>query len=175
MSATLSHRSRVYPAHGHEPPGAPWRITIAGLCVVGIGRFACTPLIPALIAAKWFALAGYLACALRARPGAVHVRRTVPLLEYGRNAVALVLHRVFLADFVARGLHQGLLYSLGAIIGPLLAGHLADGSGVEPAQRAAAAAYGRSFLSARTERNYQPLFEIGSAVAAPWPALGDHR
>ena len=62
---------------------AYWRAVSAGLCAnmvgVGLARFAYTPLIPALIAAHWFApsaaaylgaanLAGYLAGALLARP-----------------------------------------------------------------------------------------------------------
>ena len=49
-------------------------------------------------------------------------------VEYGLNALALVPHMVFLVDFVARGLGQGIaagshywvLYGIGAIIGPLL-------------------------------------------------------
>ena len=64
-----------------------WRATLAGLCAtlvgIGLARFAYTPLIPALIAAGWFApapaaylgaanLAGYLAGALLARRMAAH-------------------------------------------------------------------------------------------------------
>src|SRR3712207_4240444 len=60
-----------------------WRATLSGLCAslvgIGLARFAYTPLIPALVAAEWFApsgvvylgaanLAGYLAGALLARP-----------------------------------------------------------------------------------------------------------
>jgi len=64
---------------------------------------------------------------------------------YGLNAVALVPHMVFLVDFVARGLHQGIvagahywvLYGLGAIVGPLLTGHLADRAGFAAALRVA--------------------------------------
>lgn len=54
--------------------------------------------------------------------------------EYGLNAVGLVPHMVFLVDFVARGLGRGLtsgaeywvLFGIGALAGPLLAGHVAD-------------------------------------------------
>lgn len=66
-------------------------------------------------------------------------------VEYGLNAVGLVPHMLFLVDFVARGLGRGVdagaqfwvLYGLGAIVGPLAAGHLADRSGFRPALRAA--------------------------------------
>ena len=57
--------------------------------------------------------------------------------EYGLNAVGLVPHMIFLVDFVARGQGRGLdagaevwvLYGIGAIVGPLTAGHLADRAG----------------------------------------------
>jgi MFS family permease len=65
--------------------------------------------------------------------------------EYGLNALALVPHMVFLVDFVARGLGQGIssgsrywvLYGIGATVGPLLTGHLADRAGFAPALRVA--------------------------------------
>jgi predicted MFS family arabinose efflux permease len=66
-------------------------------------------------------------------------------VEYALNAVGLVPHMIFLVDFVARGLGKGVdagahywvLYGLGAMIGPLLAGHLADRAGFGFALRAA--------------------------------------
>lgn len=66
-------------------------------------------------------------------------------VEYALNAVGLVPHMIFLVDFVARGLGKGVdagaefwvLYGLGAIAGPLLAGHLADRAGFGPALRVA--------------------------------------
>ncbi|WP_244549151.1 MFS transporter [Bradyrhizobium canariense] len=284
---------RLAHPHGHKQAGSTWRFAIAGLCssLVGLGlaRFAYTPLIPALIAAKWFSpsdvvylgaanLAGYLAGALLARPIAARINAAwalrammvlatlscfacstpvsflwffawrflaglsggvimvlaastvlphtspakrgivggvifagvglgiaasgtlVPLLlrqglqeswyglgvlsglltliswtswpketgaaasayaphhphhhrqsyavralllEYGLNACALVPHMVFIVDFVARGLGQGIsagsqywvFYGLGAIVGPLMTGHLADRAGFGPALR----------------------------------------
>ncbi len=70
---------------------------------------------------------------------------TALLLQYGLNAAALVPHMVFLVDFVARGLGQGIstgshywvFYGLGAIVGPLLTGHLGDRAGFGPALRVA--------------------------------------
>jgi predicted MFS family arabinose efflux permease len=52
---------------------------------------------------------------------------------------------LFLVDFVARGLGQGVdsgarywvLFGLGAVVGPMLTGHLADRTGFGPALRAA--------------------------------------
>jgi predicted MFS family arabinose efflux permease len=65
------------------------------------------------------------------------------IVQYGLNAVGLVPHILFLVDFVARGLGQGIaagsqywvLYGLGAVVGPLLAGHLGDRAGFGPALR----------------------------------------
>lgn len=55
-------------------------------------------------------------------------------LIYALNALALVPHMIFLTDFIARGLGQGVasasqywvLYGLGAVAGPLVAGRAAD-------------------------------------------------
>ena len=65
--------------------------------------------------------------------------------EYALNAAGLVPHMLFLVDFVARGLGQGLdsgaqywvLFGLGAIMGPVLSGHLADRIGFGSALRLA--------------------------------------
>lgn len=65
------------------------------------------------------------------------------IVQYGLNAVGLVPHILFLVDFVVRGLGQGIaagaqywvLYGLGAVVGPLLAGHLGDRAGFGPALR----------------------------------------
>src|SRR3978361_725202 len=93
--------------HGHQAradrrkqDGPDWVSAAAGLCAslvgLGLARFAYTPLIPALISAKWFSpseavylgaanLAGYLAGALIAREiaaqaGAVRTLRGMMLL-----------------------------------------------------------------------------------------------
>ncbi len=65
--------------------------------------------------------------------------------EYALNAAGLVPHMIFLVDFVARGLHQGIntgsqywvLFGLGAVVGPILNGHLADRIGYGTALRVA--------------------------------------
>jgi predicted MFS family arabinose efflux permease len=66
-------------------------------------------------------------------------------LEYALNAVGLVPHMVFLVDFIARDLGQGLheaarywvIFGAGALIGPLVAGHLGDRIGFRAALRLA--------------------------------------
>lgn len=63
--------------------------------------------------------------------------------QYALNAVGLVPHMIFLVDFVARGLGRGqeigsqywVVFGLGAIVGPLLTGHLADRVGFARALR----------------------------------------
>src|SRR5258707_15311914 len=74
------HHRRWVPPHRGREDGPAWQFAAAGLCAslvgLGLARFAYTPLIPALIAAKWFSppdavylgaanLAGYLAGAGR--------------------------------------------------------------------------------------------------------------
>ncbi|WP_349960428.1 YbfB/YjiJ family MFS transporter [Rhizobium sp. ZPR3] len=64
-------------------------------------------------------------------------------IEYALNAAGWVPHMIFLVDFVARGLGRGLqvgaeywvLFGLGATVGPILAGHLADRTGFAAALR----------------------------------------
>lgn len=64
-------------------------------------------------------------------------------LEYGLNAVGLVPHMVFLVVFIAQGLGQGLtvgslywvLFGIGAVVGPVTVGYLADRVGFLAALR----------------------------------------
>ena len=80
------------------------------------------------------------------RPRPVHVRQLRVLYAgYGLNAFGLVPHMIFLVDYVDRGLGQGLgvgaeywvLFGLGAVVGPLVTGHVADRIGFRPALRLA--------------------------------------
>ena len=78
-----------------------------------------------------------------------HAPRTSSLralyAEYALNAAGWVPHMIFLVDFVARGLGEGVevgalywvVFGIGATIGPLLAGHLADRIGFGAALRTA--------------------------------------
>ena len=71
--------------------------------------------------------------------------------EYGLNAFGLVPHMVFLVVYVAHGLGEGLaagaqywvLFGVGAVLGPMLAGHLADRIGFAWALRLAVRGPGR--------------------------------
>ncbi len=65
--------------------------------------------------------------------------------EYALNAVGVVPHMIFLVDYVARGLGQGLatgahywvLFGIGAVFGPILGGLVADRLGFRLALRLA--------------------------------------
>jgi predicted MFS family arabinose efflux permease len=134
---------------------------------VGLGIAASGTLVPVLMHAgltqTWFAL-GLLALMLtvaswggwpreelpRPCPTGTQARRRHPALlalyvEYGLNAIGLVPHMIFLVDFVARGLDRGLgvgaqhwvLFGIGAMVGPLVSGRLADHIGATAAMRLA--------------------------------------
>jgi predicted MFS family arabinose efflux permease len=154
------------------PHVAPARRGVAGGVIftgVGLGIAASGTLVPVLLrsglVATWCGL-GALAlvltvvawggwpddATLRTAPATPRVRLARSSLalgalyvEYGLNATGLVPHMVFLVDFIARGLGQGLdvgarywvLYGLGAMVGPALTGHLADRIGFGPAVRLA--------------------------------------
>ena len=65
--------------------------------------------------------------------------------SYALNAVGLVPHMIFLVDYVARGLGRGLeagaqhwvVFGIGAVVGPLISGRMADRLGAGPALRIA--------------------------------------
>jgi predicted MFS family arabinose efflux permease len=73
------------------------------------------------------------------RPARPNLRLRALYLEYGLIAAGLVPHMVFLVDFIARGLGAGLntgavhwvLFGLGAVCGPALAGAAADRIGFQ--------------------------------------------
>jgi predicted MFS family arabinose efflux permease len=112
----------------------------------GLGVLAL--LLTALAWGGWPAQAGRAMPGATAAPAAAGRPATALralYLGYGLIAVGLVPHMVFLVDFVARGLDRGLavgasywvLFGLGAMVGPVAAGHLADRIGFGPALRLA--------------------------------------
>ena len=168
---------------------------VAGLIFtgVGLGIAASGTLVPLLLrlglVATWCGLGGVsLILTLVAwggwPPDAAHGAAAVPaarpmrravwalLAVYGLNAAGLVPHMVFLVDFIARFLHQGLavgagywiVFGIGAMAGPLLAGALADRVGFRRALRLAflvqAAAVALPALSSAT-----PWLLVSSAIA----------
>jgi predicted MFS family arabinose efflux permease len=100
-------------------------------------------------------------------------------VEYGLNAVALVPPMIFLVDFIARGLHQGLdsgahywvLYGLGAMVGPLLTGHLADRAGFGPALRLAYFVQGAAIAVPAFTSGTIPLIVSCVAMGALTPGI----
>jgi predicted MFS family arabinose efflux permease len=133
---------------------------------VGLGVAASGTLVPLLLqvglAATWCGLGGIsliltlvawggwprdTQAAATGQPAARPMSRAVwtLLAAYGLNAAGLVPHMVFLVDFVARFLHRGIevgagywvVFGLGAMAGPLLAGALADRAGFRRSLRLA--------------------------------------
>jgi predicted MFS family arabinose efflux permease len=134
---------------------------------VGLGIAASGTFVPLLLQQglrqAWFGL-GILALALTAiawtgwpghqaatrqkhaghHPAPVRQLRTL-YAAYALNAAGLVPHMIFLVDFAARDLGQGLdagarywvLFGLGAIVGPVITGHVADKAGFGPTLRLA--------------------------------------
>jgi predicted MFS family arabinose efflux permease len=114
-----------------------------GLVATWCGLGALALLLTALAWSGWPAASAAAVIA----PG----RRRLPLspallalcLEYALVAVGQVPHMVFLVDFVARGLGEGVaagarywvLFGIGAALGPTLAGHVADRIGFRQALR----------------------------------------
>lgn len=74
-----------------------------------------------------------------------HPQLVTVYIVYGLVAVGLVPHMVFLVDFIARGLSRGLdvggwywiVFGVGALLGPVIAGRLADSIGFANALRCA--------------------------------------
>lgn len=141
----------------HIPAGR--RGLAAGLMFtgVGIGVMSSGTLVPLLIAqgldVTWTVL-GLMAVGLTivawggwpaqggkpaTLPAATKAPRALIALYavYGLNAVGLVPHMVFLVDFIARGLDQGIavgarywvVFGLGAMLGPVTTGLVADRTG----------------------------------------------
>lgn len=79
------------------------------------------------------------------RPGGPYTGLAALYVVYGLNAVGLVPHMILLVDFVARGLGHGVaagahcwvLFGLGAMAGPVIAGKLGDFIGFAVAMRLA--------------------------------------
>jgi predicted MFS family arabinose efflux permease len=174
---------------------------------VGLGIILSGTLVPALLVhglpTTWFALAGlsFAATGLAwfwwpatdaaatgpaaaADTGLLRQPALIPIYaSYGLIAVGLVPHMVFLVDFVARGLGQGIavggrywvLFGIGALLGPLLAGRLADRLGFDRALRTVlvvhiASAALLAFDHSAAALAISSLF-IGSAVSGTVPLV----
>jgi len=116
-----------------------------GLQEAWFGLGALSLILAAIAWTGWPSEAAPVASAPAARE--VHVPKRLTLralyLEYALNAAGWVPHMIFLVDFVARGLGEGVeigarfwvLFGIGATVGPVLAGHLADRIGFGAALR----------------------------------------
>ena len=100
-------------------------------------------------------------------------------VEYALNAAGLVPHMVFLVDFVARGLGRGIgpgarywvLFGVGAVLGPMLAGAVADRIGFGPALRAALAVQAAAVLLPTLSTDALALALSSLVVGAAVPGI----
>lgn len=134
---------------------------------VGVGIAISGTLVPLLLAQglreTWFGLGaaallltlvGWTGWPRASAPAILSAQEPAPLkqwslralyAEYALNAGGWVPHMVFLVDFIARGRGEGIktgseywvVFGLGATVGPVLVGHLADRAGFAAALRAA--------------------------------------
>ena len=140
----------------HTAPARRGLVSGAIFMGVGLGIAASGTLVPLLLrqglSETWIGL-GVLSLVLtalawggwpkHATPGtAAHhphaprpsLRLRALYVEYGLNAAGLVAHLLFLGDYVARGRNEGLaagaeywvLFGIGAVLGPLVSGQIAD-------------------------------------------------
>jgi len=174
---------------------------------VGAGIVVSGTVVPLLLwlglGATWFALAGLSLAATtlawrwwppapaaslqgRAHPPVAVLRQrglVAVYASYGFIALGLVPHMVFLVDFVARGLGEGIgaggrywiLFGIGALLGPLLTGRLADCLGFGPALRLVlllyAASVGLLVLDHAPIALALSSLVIGSAVSGTVPLV----
>ena len=154
----------------------------AGLSVTWYGLGAVALVLTALVWRGWPAASGLPPVAApRAAAVSVGARGTrlalvALVVEYGLNAVGLVPHMVFLVDFVARDLGQGLatgaaywvVFGVGALLGSAAAGAAGDRIGFGPALRLSllvqAAAVGVLALTAGPAALAVSSFVIGAFV-----------
>ena len=164
--------------------GVP-RLLRAGLVETWCGLGALSLLLTALAWGGWPAAtpAAIVAPAPAPRwaPGGLALRALYA--EYALNATGLVPHMIFLVDFVARGLGQGIeagarywvLFGVGAVAGPVLAGALADRVGFGPALRLAfvaqAAAVALPGVTAATPWLVLSSLVVGAAVPGIVPLV----
>jgi predicted MFS family arabinose efflux permease len=169
---------------------------------IGLGIAASGTLIPLLLrqglAQAWLGL-GMLSAALTAVAWSGWPQQPSPLREqpsphverhsawrlrllygqYALNAVGLVPHMLYLVDFVARDLRQGLsagaqywvLFGLGAVVGPVLSGHLADRIGYGPALRLAFLAQGLGVVLPAVQSGQVTLIISSLVVGAFTPGI----
>src|SRR5262249_39214381 len=100
-------------------------------------------------------------------------------VEYGLDAAGLVPHMVFLVDFIARGLPRGLtvgarywvVFRLGAMVGPVLAGPLAARIGVARAVWLAFLAQAAAVAGLVATASPVALFVSSAVVGALVPGI----
>jgi predicted MFS family arabinose efflux permease len=145
---------------------------------VGLGSLALVLTIaawggwPPLIGPQPAPIAG-MTTAPRYRPAVLSLHA-----EYALNVIGLVPHMIFLVDFVARGLGGGLqiaaqywvVYGVGATLGPLLAGRLADGVGFTVGLRLALLA--QAFAIALPAFSSQPAWLVVSSAGVGALTIG---
>lgn len=113
----------------------PWLLATTGPLGTWIGLGAICTLLTLVAWAGWPKHGLESAARAGGVPGAGFAAPVIALfVEYAFNAAGLVPHALFFLDYIARGLQRGMeaagdywvIYGIGAAVGPVIAGQIAD-------------------------------------------------
>lgn len=156
----------------------PLMLAAGGLPLAWLGLGAVSLLLTILVW-RWWPDPGTAPRAGVERPGPPSGAVMLVIGIYALAALGVVPHMLFLVDFVARGLGRGIasgaafwvLFGLGAMVGPLATGRLADRIGFQRAIRICLVIELLGVLAVRIDHSTAPLVVSAVVVGAMTPGF----